>query len=260
MSGKAYLVGAGPGRADLITVRGLNVLRQADVVLYDRLIAASLLDEAPAHAERIFVGKRPGHHAWRQDGINETLVRLVRNGLQVVRLKGGDPGVFAHVAEEAAALAAAGLPFEIVPGVSSALAVPLCAGIPLTWRGIASAFTVVSGHEVTDHGCSGISWSLLAATPTLVVLMALGRIEQVCTALIAAGRNPDTPAALISRGASHQQRTLRATLGTMAEHQRLAQLPPPAVLVVGDVALLADTLAWYDPSQYPVEPMLWEES
>ncbi|MDW8405185.1 uroporphyrinogen-III C-methyltransferase [Chloroflexus sp.] len=259
MTGKAYLVGAGPGRADLITVRGLSVLRQADAVLYDRLIAASLLDEAPPHAERIFVGKRPGCHAFRQDGITETLVRLVRSGLQVVRLKGGDPGVFAHLAEEAAALAAAGLPFEIVPGVSSALAVPLHAGIPLTWRGVASAFTVVSGHEVTPHGCSGISWALLAASPTLVVLMALERLAQVCNYLIAAGRNPETPAALISRGASADQRVLRATLATLPARQQAAQLPPPAVLVVGEVAALADRLAWYDPAQFSTGPMLWDE-
>lgn len=259
MTGKAYLVGAGPGRADLITVRGLAVLRRADAVLYDRLIAASLLDEAPLHAERIFVGKRPGHHSVRQDGITETLVRLVRSGLQVVRLKGGDPGVFAHLTEEAAALAAAGLPFEIVPGVSSALAVPLHAGIPLTWRGVASAFTVVSGHEATPHGCSGISWALLAASPTLVVLMALERLAQVCTYLIAAGRNPDTPAALISRGASADQRVLRATLAALPDHQQAAQLPPPAVLVVGEVAALADTLAWYDPAQFPANPMLWDD-
>ncbi|ACL24171.1 uroporphyrinogen-III C-methyltransferase [Chloroflexus aggregans] len=259
MTGKAYLVGAGPGRADLITVRGLTVLRQADAVLYDRLIAASLLDEAPPYAERIFVGKQPGHHTFCQDGITETLVRLVRNGLQVVRLKGGDPGVFAHLAEEASALAAAGLPFEIVPGVSSALAVPLHAGIPLTWRGIASAFTVVSGHEATPHGCSGISWALLAASPTLVVLMALGRLEQVCAALIAAGRNRDTPAALISRGASADQRVLLATLDSLPAKQQTAQLPSPAVLVVGEVAALANSLAWYDPAQFPANPMLWDD-
>ncbi|MEF3275670.1 MAG: uroporphyrinogen-III C-methyltransferase [Chloroflexus sp.] len=258
MSGKAYLVGAGPGRADLITVRGLTVLRQADAVIYDRLIAASLLDEAPPHAERIFVGKRPGHHTFRQDGINETLVRMVRAGLQVVRLKGGDPGVFAHLAEEAMALAAAGLPFEIIPGVSSALAVPLYAGIPLTWRGVASAFTVVSGHEVTDQGCSGISWALLAASPTLVVLMALARLEQVCTYLIAAGRNPATPAALISRGTSSDQRVLRATLQTLPTCPQVAQMPAPAVLVIGEVAALADTLAWFNPAAI-YDPMLWDE-
>ncbi|WP_298815407.1 uroporphyrinogen-III C-methyltransferase [Chloroflexus sp.] len=259
MTGKAYLVGAGPGRADLITVRGLTVLRQADAVIYDRLIAASLLDEAPPHAERIFVGKRPGCHTFRQDGITETLVRLVRAGLQVVRLKGGDPGVFAHLVEEATALAAAGLPFEIVPGVSSALAVPLHAGIPLTWRGVASAFTVVSGHEVTPDGCSGVSWALLAASPTLVVLMALGRLEQVCAHLIAAGRDPATPAALISRGASCDQRLLLATLAALPAYQQNAQLPPPAVLVVGEVAKLASALAWFDPMSVATEPMLWEE-
>ncbi len=259
MSGKAYLVGAGPGRADLITVRGLTVLRQADVVLYDRLISPALLAEAPAQAERIFVGKRPGHHTVRQDRINEALVHLVRKGLQVVRLKGGDPGVFAHLAEEAASLAEAGLPFEIVPGVSAALAVPLYAGIPLTWRSVAAGFAVVSGHEATPTGCSGIDWQALAAMPTLVVLMAQSRLDQVCRYLQAAGRDPTTPAALISRGASAGQQTLLATLATLPMRQQAARLPEPAVLVVGAVAALAETLRWFDPQTLAAEPMLWDE-
>ena len=258
MTGKAYLVGAGPGRADLITLRGLTVLRQADAVLYDRLIAPELLDEAPSHAERIFVGKRPGHHAVRQERINELMVRLVRDGLQVVRLKGGDPCVFGHAGEEAAALAAAGLPYEIVPGVSSAISVPAYAGVPLTQRGIASAFAVVTAHEASETA-SGIDWRALAAMPTLVVLMALTRLDVVCAKLIAAGRDPLTPAILISRGATAQQRTLRATLATLPKAQKRAMLPPPAILVVGDVAALNDTLAWFDPASVPAHHMFWED-
>ncbi len=258
MTGKAYLVGAGPGRADLITVRGLTVLRQADAVLYDRLIPPELLDEAPAHAERIFVGKRPGRHALRQEGINELLVRLVRDGLQVVRLKGGDPCVFGHVSEEAAALAAAGLSYEIVPGVSSAIGVPAYAGIPLTQRGVAAAFAVVTAHEASETA-STIDWRVLAAMPTLVVLMALTRLDAVCARLIGAGRDPQTPATLISRGTTAQQRVLRATLATLPNAQLRAELPPPAVLVVGEVAALTDTLAWFDPTSVSAHHMLWED-
>jgi len=258
MTGKAYLVGAGPGRADLITMRGLTVLRQADAVLYDRLISPELLDEAPSHAERIFVGKRPGHHALRQERINELIVRLVHNGLQVVRLNGGDPCVFWHAGEEAAALAAAGLPYEIVPGVSSAIGVPAYAGVPLTQRGVASAFAVVTAHEASETA-SGIDWRALAAMPTLVVLMALTRLDVVCAKLIAAGRDPLTPAILISRGTTARQRTRRATLATLPDAQQRAMLPPPAILVVGDVAALNDTLAWFDPASMPAHHMFWED-
>jgi uroporphyrin-III C-methyltransferase len=228
MTGKAYLVGAGPGRADLITLRGLTVLRQADAVLYDRLIAPELLDEAPSHAERIFVGKRPGHHAVRQERINELMVRLVRDGLQVVRLKGGDPCVFGHAGEEAAALAAAGLPYEIVPGVSSAIGVPAYAGVPLTQRGVASAFAVVTAHEASETcqwhrlarpGChAGRWWSSMAPHSS--------RRGSVRSSSLP-GANPLTPAILISRGATAQQRTLRATLATLPEAQKRAMLPPP---------------------------------
>ncbi|MCG8351770.1 MAG: uroporphyrinogen-III C-methyltransferase, partial [Chloroflexales bacterium] len=167
MKGKAYLVGAGPGRADLITVRGLAVLRQAEVVLYDRLVAPALLDEAPPNAERIFVGKGPERHVMRQEEINNLLIELVGAGQQVVRLKGGDPCVFGHAGEEAGALSAAGLPFEIVPGVSSAIAVPAYAGVPLTQRGMSTAFAVVTGHEAPGQPATMTDWEALARLPTL---------------------------------------------------------------------------------------------
>jgi len=178
--------------------------------------------------------------------------------LQVVRLKGGDPCVFGHAGEEAAALAAAGLPYEIVPGVSSAIGVPAYAGVPLTQRGVASAFAVVTAHEASETA-SGIDWRALAAMPTLVVLMALTRLDVVCAKLIAAGRDPLTPAILISRGTTAQQRTLRATLATLPDAQQRAMLPPPAILVVGDVAALNDTLAWFDPASMPAHHMFWED-
>ena len=247
MSGKAYLVGAGPGRADLITVRGLAVLRQADLVLYDRLIAPALLDEAPAHAELRFVGKGPDHHVLPQAAINALLVEQVRAGRQVVRLKGGDPGVFGHAGEEALALRKAGLPFEIVPGVSSALAVPAYAGIPLTHRGLATAFAVVTGHEAAETQPGSTNWAALAQIPTLVVLMAVKRLPTIRAALLAAGRDPTTPVALISHGTTDQQQVVRTTLSGLPDDIGAQTIPTPAIAVIGQVAALADELAWFQP-------------
>ncbi len=247
MSGKAYLVGAGPGRADLITVRGLAVLRQAEVVLYDRLIAPALLDEAPAQAELRFVGKGPDRHVLPQAAINALLVEQVRAGRQVVRLKGGDPCVFGHAGEEALALRQAGLPFEIVPGVSSALAVPAYAGIPLTHRGLATAFAVVTGHEAAETQPGSTNWAALAQIPTLVVLMPVKRLPAIRAALLAAGRDPTTPLALISRGTTDQQQVIRTTLGGLPDDIGAQPIPTPAVVVIGDVAALADSLAWFQP-------------
>lgn len=249
MSGKAYLIGAGPGRADLITVRGLTLLRRADVVLYDWLIAPQLLDEAKPNAELIFVGKAHDHHQMEQDAITALVVERVRAGMQVVRLKGGDPGVFGHVGEEALALAEAGLPFEIVPGVSSAIAAPAYAGVPLTHRRCATAFAVVTGHEATGKGGNTTDWAALSRIPTLVVLMGLHRADTVCAALIEAGRAPETPAAVISRATTSEQQELHATLATLPEALRRRPLPTPAVLVIGEVVGLAGQLGWFDPEQ-----------
>jgi uroporphyrin-III C-methyltransferase len=248
MTGKAYLVGAGPGRADLITVRGFELLRRADVVLHDRLIARELLDEAPPHAEIVFVGKAAGHHVKRQEAINRLLVDNVRTGKQVVRLKGGDPFVFGRGGEEALALAEAGLPFEIVPGVTSALAVPAFAGIPVTHRGLATAFAVVTGHEAPDKPCGcDTDWCALACIPTLIILMPVKRIQATCQGLLDAGRDPATPAVAISQGTTDHQRVLRATLGTLAETIEMNHLPTPALVVTGEVAGLHDRLAWFRP-------------
>ncbi len=247
MSGKAYLVGAGPGRADLITVRGLTLLRRADVVLYDWLVAPQLLAEAAPGAERIFVGKTHDHHTLEQDAITALLVERVRAGCQVVRLKGGDPGVFGHAGEEALALARAGLPFEIVPGVSSALAAPAYAGIPLTYRGLATGFAVVTGHEAAGPH-QPTDWAALARVPTLVVLMGLHRADAVCAALLAAGRAPATPVAVVSRATTSEQAVLHATLATLPAALRQRALPTPAVLVIGEVVALAEHLAWFEPA------------
>ncbi len=245
--GKAYLIGAGPGRADLITVRGLTLLRRADVVIYDRLIARELLDEIRADAEEIFVGKESGHHTLPQSQINELIVARVQQGKQVVRLKGGDSFVFGRGGEEAQALHDAGLPFEIVPGISSALAVPAYAGIPVTHRGLSTAFAVVTGHECSDKESSTTDWNALARIPTLVVLMGLSNAECIADNLIAAGLAPSTPAAAISQGTTDDQKTITTTVAELANAIAKAALPSPAILVIGEVAALHDQLAWFTP-------------
>lgn len=246
--GKAYLVGAGPGRADLITVRGLQVLQQADVVIYDRLVSMELLEEARPRAQLFYVGKRPGHHSMTQDGINQLLVAQVRLGKQVVRLKGGDPFVFGRGGEEALALREAGLPFEIVPGISSAMAVPAFAGIPLTQRGMSTSFAVVTGHECIKKEESTIDWHALARIPTLVVLMGIAQIEHIVTSLIGAGRTISTPTAVIRWGATERQQVVTADLSSLPTAIAEAGVTAPAVIVIGEVAALGKELAWFDPS------------
>ncbi len=247
MAGKAYLVGGGPGRADLITVRGLNLLRQAEVVLYDRLIAQELLQEVPPQAELIFVGKGPDKHMMSQEAINRTLVERVKAGKMVVRLKGGDPFVFGRGGEELLALAEAGLPFEVVPGVSSVLAAPAYAGIPVTHRGVVTSFAVVTGHEDPTKPESTTDWAVLARIPTLILLMAVKHIGDICAELRRAGRPADTPAAVISWATTDYQRVLLATLAALPEVIAAHHVATPAVIVIGEVATLANQLAWFQP-------------
>jgi len=245
--GKAWLVGAGPGRADLITVRGLRALQAGDVVVYDRLIGRELLDEARPDAELIYAGKRPERHTLGQNEINRLLVERVQAGQQVVRLKGGDPFVFGRGGEEALALHAEGLPFEIVPGVSSALAVPAYAGVPVTQRNVATSFAVITGHEAAGKANSQTDWDALSRIPTLVVLMGVGQIASITQALIAAGRDAATPAIAISQGTTDQQQSLRSTLAALPSAIASAQLAAPAVIVIGEVAGLHDRLDWFLP-------------
>jgi len=241
MTGTVYLVGAGPGDPDLITVRGAEALRAADVVVYDRLASPLLLDLAPADAERVYAGKEPGRSAIPQDEINRLLVERARNGKAVVRLKGGDPFVFGRGGEEALACASAGVPFEVVPGVTSAVAAPALAGIPITHRGLAQSFAVVTAS--TAHG-DGVDMARVAtAVDTLVVLMAAGRLEETCRELIAAGRPEDDPAAIIQWAATEEQKTVAGTLADLPVLAAAASIGPPATLVVGAVAALAHELA-----------------
>ena len=237
-----FLVGAGPGDPGLLTVRADEVLRRADVVVYDRLSVEALLDLAPAHAERISVGKAPGRVTMDQADINALLVERGRTGATVVRLKGGDPFVFARGGEEAAALAEAGVPFEVVPGITSAIAVPAYAGIPVTLRHSSTSFTVVTGHEDPAAGDAGsVDWSAVARVGgTIVILMGVARIAAIADALMAGGRPADTPVAAVHWGTRPEQRTVRATLATIAEQP----LGTPSVIVVGEVA--AVDLAWFE--------------
>jgi uroporphyrin-III C-methyltransferase/precorrin-2 dehydrogenase/sirohydrochlorin ferrochelatase len=239
--GTVYLVGAGPGDPGLITAKGLEILRSADVVVYDRLVAPSLIAEAPPTAERVSVGKRAHGAGAEQEDINALLVERARRGLRVVRLKGGDPFVFGRGAEECEALHAAEVPFHVVPGVTSAIAVPAAAGIPVTHRRLASAFAVVTGHECA--GASDLDWEALARVPTLVVLMGLSALPEITARLLEHGGDPDTPAAAIASGTLPAQRTVVATLATLAARVREEGLEPPATVVVGEVVKVRELLS-----------------
>jgi uroporphyrinogen III methyltransferase/synthase len=237
-----YLVGAGPGDPGLLTLRGAEVLGKADVVVYDRLSVEALLDLAPASAERISVGKAPRQVTLPQDDINALLVERGKAGQTVVRLKGGDPFVFARGGEEAAALQEAGVPFEIIPGITSAIAVPAYAGIPVTRRHTSTSLTIVTGHEDASAGEEGsVDWRAVAQVGgTIVILMGVARIGAIADALMAGGRAPDTPVAAIRWGTRPEQQTVRATLATIGD----ADLATPSTIVVGEVA--HERLDWFE--------------
>jgi uroporphyrin-III C-methyltransferase len=245
--GRVYLVGAGPGDPELITLKGLRCLRVADVVVYDRLISPYLLDEAPSQAERVFAGKEPGCHSMKQEVINALLIKYARQGRLVVRLKGGDPFVFGRGGEEALALAHAGILFEVVPGVSSAIAVPAYAGIPVTHRNHASSVTFVTGHEQRTHTSSAVNWEALAKVGgTLVIMMGVEALAHITQQLLAGGLSPDTAAAVIQQGTVPQQRVITGTLVNIAERARIASVKSPAIIVIGTVVTLSSALAWFE--------------
>lgn len=249
MIGTVYLVGAGPGDAGLITVKGLRLLRQADVVVYDRLIALELLDEVRPDAERIDAGKLPQKHRLSQDDINAVLIDRAQQGKMLVRLKGGDPFVFGRGGEEALACYAAGVPFVVVPGVTSAIAVPAYAGVPVTQRGIASAFTVFTGHEDPTKPDTSVDYDALAAAArlgTLVLLMGVRQLATISERLMAAGVAADTLALCIEWGTTPRQRTVSGTLATIAHDAVQADIRPPAITMIGDVVRLREKgLSWF---------------
>ena len=245
--GIVRLVGAGPGDPELITVKGLRLIQSADAIVYDRLVDKRLLQHARSDAELIDVGKIPGKRVNRQEDINTLLVELGKAGKQVVRLKGGDPFVFGRGGEEAEALAEAGVPFEIVPGITSAIAAPAYAGIPITHRKVASSFTVVTGSEDPTKPDTSVDWEVLAkGSDTLAILMGQSNLRVIADALIRYGRAPETPVALVQWGTEPYQRTLVATLADVADKAAAAGIGAPAVTVVGDVVRLRETIQWFD--------------
>src|SRR4051812_30733314 len=245
--GTVYLVGAGPGDAGLLTLRGAELLGRADVVVYDALVNADLLRLAPKSAEIVFAGKRSRDHAIPQEELNQLLVGKAKEGKCVVRLKGGDPYIFGRGGEEAEELAAAHISFEVVPGVSSIVAGPNYAGIPLTHREHSSSFTVITGHEDPLKEESALDFAQLAQMPgTKVVLMGVERIRQLSEKLIQNGMAPDTPVAMVRWGTTGRQQSLEGTLATIPELVEKQKFAAPAVTVIGDVVKLRPKLNWFE--------------
>lgn len=247
MKGKVYLVGAGPGDPGLITIKGLECIQKADVLIYDYLASPTLLKHAPQHAEIIYVGKKGGDHTLSQDQINDLIVEKAGQGITVTRLKGGDPFIFGRGGEEAEALISANIPFEIVPGVTSAVAAPAYAGIPLTHRKYTSTLAFVTGHEDPAKEESSIDWAALAGgIGTIVFLMGVKNLPHITTQLIGHGMRPETPVALIRWGTTPKQQTVTGTLDTIVEQVAAAGLKAPAIIVVGDVVRLRKTMKWFE--------------
>lgn len=247
MKGLVYLVGAGPGDYKLISVKALECIKAADTIVYDRLADDRLLSHARPDAEMIYVGKASSAHTMKQDDINQLLVDKAKEGKTVVRLKGGDPFVFGRGGEEALKLFENGLPFEIIPGVTSAISVPAYAGIPVTHRGIATSFAVVTGHEDPAKPESTIRWDKLSTgVDTLVFLMGVENLEHITAKLIEHGRPENTPAAVIRWGTKPEQRVLVTTVGRAAADVISHNIKPPAIFIVGEVVKLREQLAWFD--------------
>ena len=246
--GKVYLVGAGPGDPGLLTLRGRDLLQQADVVIYDHLVLEGCLAHVNPSARRIYVGKIAGKHTKTQDQINELLVTEARAGNGVVRLKGGDPFVFGRGGEECLYLQEHGVAFEVVPGVSALAAVPACAGIPLTFRNVATHFIVVTGHEQDSKTVPDVDWKAVSRLGgTLVIFMGVLRIRWITEELLRGGLSPETPAAVIRWGTVPEQQVLAGTLATIAGEVERVKLHPPGLIVIGEVVRLRDRLNGFDP-------------
>jgi uroporphyrin-III C-methyltransferase len=247
-SGRVYLVGAGPGDADLLTLRAARLLAQAEVVVYDNLVSPDVLDLVAPAAQRIYAGKQRDRHSMPQESINALLVRLARLGRHVVRLKGGDPFIFGRGGEEMQALAAAGIAVEVVPGITAACGVSCYAGIPLTHRDHAQSCVFVTGH--LQDGTTGLDWAALARPrQTVVIYMGLGALGEICTQLVAHGMGADMPAAVVEKGTTLDQRVVTGTLRDLAARVATSGLASPCLIIVGEVVRLRDSLAWFGPAQ-----------
>jgi uroporphyrin-III C-methyltransferase len=247
--GKVYLVGAGPGDPKLLTIKAMELLSKADVVVYDRLVGEAILNFAPKTARKIYVGKRSGKHVVPQDKINELLVTTALEGKVVVRLKGGDPFLFGRGGEEAETLLEKNVPFEVVPGVTSAIAAPMYAGIPLTHRDYASSVAIVTGHRAGESG-KPVNWSKLAnAVDTIVILMGIESLEAIVAKLIKGGLDPNKPVAIIQQGTTKNQTSILGTLSNIVDEAEKNKVKPPAVVVIGGVAELGRKLAWFKPKR-----------
>lgn len=249
--GTVYLVGAGPGDPDLITVKALKCIQQADVILYDRLINKELLQHAKPGADLVFCGKLPDYHLLKQETINHFLVKYARSGKVVTRLKGGDPFVFGRGGEEALELAKNGIPFEIVPGISSGIAAPAYAGIPVTHRGISGSFAMITGHskqgQPDDH-----HWpSLAKGIDTLAIYMGVKNLPYVTNQLIEHGKDKSTPVAIIHWGTTMNQETLTGNLGNIVEKAKKAEVKNPSMIIIGEVVKLQQQLKWFEGVQEP---------
>lgn len=242
--GEVYLVGAGPGDPDLLTLRALKLMARAEVVIYDRLVGDEILEMVPAAAERVFVGKMRDRHVMPQPRINALMVARAWAGLRVLRLKGGDPFVFGRGGEEALALVAAGVPFRIVPGVTAGIGGLAYAGIPVTHRDVNSAVTFVTGHDAMGEVPGGLDWSAIARSPVIVLYMALKQLDPIARILIEAGRPPNEPTAIVSRASTTAQRVIEVPLSGLAAAVGGAAVEAPAVVVIGDVVRLRAGLDW----------------
>lgn len=241
--GKVYLVGAGPGDPGLITMKGFRLLQMADVVIYDRLVHPELLSEVPQEAEKLYVGKKCDHHTVPQDDINALMVEKAREGKLVVRLKGGDPFVFGRGAEEVLYLVEQGIPWEVVPGVTSATAVPAYAGIPITHRKFSSMASIITGHETFSKDLSQLRYDLIAPNDsTLVILMGMTNLKKIVEELTLHGRPSETPACIITWGTYPEQKVITGTLGNLVEKKKEAGLKPPGIIVIGEVVRLREQL------------------
>lgn len=244
--GKVYLVGAGPGSVDLITVKGLRCIQMADVILYDRLVNKELLTYAKPGAELIFCGKLPNYHAMLQERINHLLVKYAKQGKVITRLKGGDPFVFGRGAEEAEELANNGIPFEVVPGITSGIAASAYAGIPVTHRELGSSFAMVTGHMRAGKDDS-INWESLAkGIDTLAIYMGVGNLPYICEQLTKFGRHESTPVALVHWGTMEEQQTITGTLSTIVDISNASAIQNPSMIIVGEVVKLREKIQWFE--------------